>query len=374
MRKIVLGAGFTGMAAGIKTGLTIYEASNNPGGICKSYVKDGFQFSQGGGHWVFGKGAGYDYINSQVPLNKYERKAGTHYNHTFPYPIQTAAQKTITAKEGTLKGWLVENFSKAECNLFFNPFNDKYTCGLYEDVIQYDEYKTPPAGSVGFVSTFSDPVGGLNVLVDKMASQCSIKYGKRAIKVNTEAKSVLFEDGEVIWYDKLISTIPLNILLAICGKEDYRLPYTSVLVINIGAEKTEYTPEEHWLYEPFCNSGFYRIGFYSNVDKSKAPEGMVSLSVEMAFRGIEYKDLNVEAICKDVIKELKKWRFIGDGDVKVIDPTWVKTAYTWLYDKDDANIQIEWLKRRDILSIGRYGAWKFQGMTQSIADGLGVEV
>lgn len=372
MKTVILGAGFTGLAAGIKTKAPIYEASEHAGGICRSYHKDGFEFATGGGHWVFGKNKGYDYIKSLVPLNEYKRKASVYYNAKFPYPFQTTAQKNIDWNDGSLKHWLTYKFGIEQSNLFFHPFNEKYTAGLYNEVIQDDEYKTPPAGGVGFVSVFSDPVGGLGIVVDKMAEKCHITYKKRAVKINTEAKSVLFEDNEVVWYDKLISTIPLNQLLWMCGKRDFDLPYSSVLVLNIGAEPDVNLPDDHWLYVPFCKTNFYRIGFYSNVDSSKAPEGMVSLSVEMAFPAeYDYEDLDIPFITQEVIKELQAWRFIGK--VITTDPTWVKTAYTWLRDKDEAKKNIEWLKERDIVSTGRYGKWKFQGFTQSIADGLEVE-
>lgn len=374
MKGVILGAGFTGLAAAIKTGAPIYEASEHAGGICRSYNKGGFEFATGGGHWVFGKNKGYDYIKSLVPLNEYERKASVYFNHSFPYPFQTAARNMISPVEGTLRGWLCKNFSLAEMNMFFDPFNAKYTAGLYDEVIQDDEYKTPPAGGVGFVSTFSDPVGGLGTVVDKMAEKCNIYYKKKAIQIRPDQHVLVFEDGSVTTYDKLISTIPLNQMLAMCGSPIAKeLIYSSVLVINIGAYPDVNLPKDHWIYVPFCKTNFYRIGFYSNVDKSKAPDGMVSLSVEMAFSPeFDYEDLDVDFIIQEVVKELQAWRFIGE--VVVTDPTWVKYAYTWLKDRQDREDGLNWLKERDISSIGRYGAWKFCGFTQSIEMGLNVEV
>jgi len=37
---IILGAGITGLSAGWATAGTIYEATDKPGGICRSYYKD----------------------------------------------------------------------------------------------------------------------------------------------------------------------------------------------------------------------------------------------------------------------------------------------------------------------------------------------
>ncbi len=361
------------MASGIKTGAPIYEASDHAGGICTSYYKEGFQFSHGGPHFLFGKGPGLDYIKSLVSVNEHERKAGVYYNHIFPYPFQTSAEKESPVNPGSLKSWLRGNFSRESCNLFFNPFNDKYTAGLYDEVIQADEFKSPPAGSQGFVATFGDPVGGLSAVVSRMSEKCTINYKKRAIKINPEAKSILFEDNEVIWYDRLISTIPLGQLLWMCGKRDIELPYTSVLVLNIGAEPDINTPKEHWLYVPFCKTNFHRLCFYSNVDSSKAPVGKVGLAVEMAFLpDFDYEDFDIPFIIDQVVQELQSWRFIGK--VITVDPTYVRCAYTWLKAKEDRETALNWLKERDIISTGRYGKWKFQGMVDSIRDGFEVEI
>lgn len=369
MKAFILGAGFTGMAAGIKTGLPIYEATDKAGGICTSYKKDGFEFFNGGPHLLFGKGIGLDYVKSLVPVNEIERKAGVYYNHIFPYPIQTVAQQENMANAGTLKHWLMDNFSRAENNFFFYPFNEKYSAGLYNEVMQSDDYKTPKPGTTGFSTTFCDPVNGLGDLVDKMAAKCDIHYNKIVTKIDVVEKLVIFSDGSIEEYDKLISTISLNTLLALCG-EVADLPFSSVYVLNIGAEEDVMTPQEHWLYVPFCKTNFHRIGFYSNIDKTKAPEGKVNLSVEMAFCGFERDDLDEPFIIKHVVEELQAWRFIGD--TITIDPTWVRCGYTWLKSKEDANDKLKWLKGNDIISTGRYGKWKFQGMVDSIKDGFEV--
>lgn len=372
MRTFILGAGFAGMSAGIRTGTTIYEASSQAGGICNSYEKDGFQFFNGGPHLLFGQGPGLDYIKSLVPVNEYEKLAGVYYNHIFPYPIQTSLQQEFTPRNEwapeSIKEWLFYKFGKEQCNLFFFPFNEKYTAGLYDQVIQADGYKTPKSGSQGWVNTFCDPVNGLDDLVSKMASQCDIRYNMRAVSIIPEDKAVLFEDGTEVNYDRLISTIPLSNLLKICGNFDFNLPHTSVLVINIGAERDLMTPKEHWLYVPFCKTNFHRISFYSNIDHTKAPGGKVNLSVEMAFMPEMIDELDLDYICHHVVRELQAWRMIGK--TIVVDPTIVKCGYTWLHNKEDRANGLAWLKERDIISTGRYGKHQFQGIIQSIEDGF----
>lgn len=352
------------MAAGIKTGATIYEATDKAGGICTDYEKDGFKFSNGGPHWIFGKDKGLEYIKSLVEVKEYERSAGVYYNHTFPYPIQMITSAPRFYYKNGMKERMNNIFGGELCSLFFDPFNEKYTAGLYNQIIPQDEYKSPKTGS-GWVSTFCDPVGGLSTLVDKMANQCDIKYNNKAWLIDWSNKRISFNPGKYESYDRLISTIPLNKLMELCGQK-VNLPYTSVLVINIGAEPGINLPKEHWLYIPFCKSGFHRVAFYTNVDKSKAPHGKVGLSVEIAFMG----GIDSYETTKNVLRELTSWRWIGNIDTYHIDI--VNCAYTWQYNKEDVPNAIQWLKERDIISTGRYGKWKFQGLSQSIEDGFNV--
>lgn len=371
LKTVILGAGFTGLAAGYGNDIPIYEATAMPGGICRSYKKYGFDFSTGGGHWIFENEKtqpAMDLVKSLVQLNSYDRKAGIYYNKTFPYPFQTFTQQPSTSTPGYMKDWLSTKFTQAECNMFFYPFNERYTAGLYDQIVQFDSYKTPPAGGLGFVSKFHDPVNGLGELVDKMAQKCLINYRKAAIKVDLQEKLIVFADGEVVHYEKLISTIPLDQLLKLSGVKEYALPYSSVLVINIGAERGLNFPPEHWLYVPFSKSGFYRLGFYTNVNKNKAPEDMVSVSAEIAIRSLEYTDLPVDDMCAEVVAELKAWRFIDQ--VRVVDPTWVRCAYTWNRTIEEREMYLQSLAAVGVTSTGRYGAWRFCGMTESIMMGL----
>ncbi len=372
MKELIIGAGFSGMAAGIKTGAPIFEATNDIGGICRTYKKDKFEFDIGGPHWLFGNNEAIDFVKTLVDVKTYERRAGVYYNVTLPYPIQTFADQEFVGvgeRNKSFRSWLGQNFGRPMCNMFFFPFNEKYTAGLMDEILPFDNYKTPPVGDKGFVSQFHDPVGGLNALVGKMAEKCHITLNKRAVAVDVNDKVVTFQDGTYERYEKLISTIPLNQLLYICGQRNFDLPYSSVFVLNIGASPDINLPKEHWLYIPFCKSGFHRVGFYTNVDKSKAPKGKVGLSVEIAFGGeYTYDDLDVPFIIQEVVAELKSWRWIKK--VITVDPTFVPTAYTWNRTLEERETHIKWLADRDIITIGRYGLWKFQGLCESIQQGL----
>ena len=365
MKTIILGAGITGLAAGIKTGATIYEAKDVPGGICRSYHKNGYFFEVGGGHWIFGGDVdSMTFINSQCDLDEYTRKAGVYINKIYPYPIQAELSKDSVESRDSLKAWNHNNFSRELCNLFFDPFNEKYTAGLYDSIIQENEQKSPKSGK-GYNDTFYYPTLGLDNLIDQIASKCDIRFNKEVVRIDTGTKVVTFSDGKTVRYDRLISTLPLDRTLQMCELFEY-LPYTSVKVLNIGAEKGKNCPDDHWLYIPHCKSGFYRVGFYSNVSNTFAPKGKVALYVEKAY--VPDVDFDNPFYSKDVVEELQNWGFIGTADV--VDENFIEYAYTWKFRNTRVENGLKHLKSKGIESIGRYGKWKFCGIVDSIKDGL----
>ena len=69
-----------------------------------------------------------------------------------------------------------------------------------------------------------------------------------------------------------------------------------------------------------------------------------------------------------MVAELQAWGFIGETltvQVGFTDPayTWSWPGSTWVHDATQA------LARRGIRQIGRYGAWRFQGMVESFEEG-----
>jgi protoporphyrinogen oxidase len=414
----------TGLAAGYASGLPIYEATEVPGGICSSYYirpnhherlhkvpKDGeaYRFEIGGGHWIFGGDtAVLQFIRSLTPVKSYERRSAVFFSKQglyVPYPIQNhlshlgkeiaarALTEMVKAHKGnpvTMADWLEQNFGPTLMELFFAPFHERYTAGLWTRIAPQDTYKSPVDLSlviqgafdktppVGYNTTFVYPVDGLNSLAQQMAERCNIHYGKQVIQIDVHGKEVLFADGSGIKYETLISTLSLNRIIKMTGLEigEEPAPYTSVLVLNIGAKRGSGCPNEHWLYIPDSDSGFHRVGFYSNVDASFLPRSSqeasdrVSIYVEWAYRGGEKpSEDEIKAYSEAVVGELRAWGFIEQAEV--VDPTWIEVAYTWAWPGSRWREKaLRVLEEYDIVQVGRYARWVFQGIADSIRDGL----
>lgn len=419
----ILGAGITGLAAGFSSSLPIFEASNSPGGICSSYyMKPGqtsrdpnppknnsaYRFEIGGGHWIFGGDSNItQFLNRFVSFKRYTRQSSVYFcqeKKFIPYPLQNhlrfldqdiAARAVDEMSRSTgstriMKDWLESSFGPTLCNLFFFPFHDLYTAGLYDRIAPQDAYKSPVDFSmvirgalnktppVGYNSTFLYPKQGLNRLAQEIASNCNIQYNKEVVKIDTHHREVTFSDGDAIKYEKLISTLPLNKVISMSSilEKEKMAPYSSVLVLNIGARRGIKCPEYHWLYIPDSISGFHRVGFYSNVDRSFLPASArkdnerVSIYVERAFPGGNRPSkMCIRKFTHNVVEELQDWKFIKTPDV--VDPTWIEVAYTWSWpDTNWKKKAIDTLAKNDIYQLGRYGLWKFHGIADSIRDGL----
>ena len=420
---IILGAGMTGLAAGLASGAPIYEAAAMPGGICASYYMRpntatrltempeddaAYRFELGGGHWMFGGDPVMQkFLYAHLPLNEHRRVSSVYFadqNLAVPYPLQNhlrylggdiAAQALREMAQPcndwrTMEEWLRANFGHTLCDLFFLPFHERYTAGLYPQIAPQDAYKSPvnltdvirgafaDVAPVGYNTSFLYPTADLSVLAKKLAASCEIYYEKRAIRIDVQAKQVEFADGARVAYQTLISTLPLNVMLKLTGisLDIPADPYTSVLVLNLGAVKGANCPSDHWLYNPDTRAGFHRVGFYSHVDASflpksaRAAQNRVAIYVERAYRGGQFPEERTRALyVAAVLEELRRWGFIQE--VEVVDPTWIDVAYTWAWPDSIWKQQaLRALEQHDIYQAGRYGRWTFQGIAESLREGL----
>lgn len=419
----ILGGGMTGLAAGMASGWPIYEACETPGGICSSYYvtpkgeklvnspEDGeaYRFEIGGGHWIFGGDpAVLRLIRSLTPVKQYQRSSAVFFPDSeryVPYPLQNhlaylpedvrlkALTEMLKPPKGdarTMAGWLEQSFGPTLSELFFTPFHRLYTAGLWQEIVPQDGYKSPvdPALAlrgafgktppVGYNTGYLYPEEGLGILAQRLSQNVKIHYCKRAARIHLNKKEVEFADGSGVHYDVLISTLPLDktLQMAQTNVDEKPDPYSSVLVLNIGARSGRHCPREHWLYLPETRAGFHRVGFYSNVDESFLPASSrknrdrVSIYIERAYpAGKKPSAEQTAAYIEATTAELKQWGFIEEAEV--VDPTWVEVAYTWSWPGSRwRNKALQHLEEQDVVMVGRYGRWIFQGIADSLRDGL----
>jgi protoporphyrinogen oxidase len=420
----ILGGGMTGLAAGWASGLPVYEAEEAPGGICSSYYirpgtqerlpqppsdDEAYRFEIGGGHWIFGGDpAVLRLIRTLAPARVYERKSSVFFleqNLYVPYPLQNhlgyfdkelrskALVEILTTPKGrfrTMADWMVQGFGATLTEKFFGPFHEFYTAGLWKRIAPQDPYKSPIDAAlvirgaseatppIGYNTSYLYPREGLNALAQGIAQGCDVRYGKRVARVDAPSKTVVFQDGSSVGYDTLLSTLPLNKMIEMTGLEleEEPDPHTAVLVLNIGGVRGEQCPGDHWLYLPGSRAGFHRVGFYSNVDVSflprsaRAAHDRVSIYVERAYLGGQKPaPEEIREYSQAAVRELQQWGFLQEAEV--VDPTWIDVAYTWSWPGSKWRATaLKVLEGQDIQMVGRYARWIFQGIADSLRDGL----
>jgi protoporphyrinogen oxidase len=421
---VILGGGVTGLAAGIASGCPVYEREAHGGGICSSYymrrnsatrlqgarsVDDAYRFEHGGGHWLFG---GHPDVLSIVehlaPCERIARRSSVyfaqerryvgfplqHHLHALGPAICASALAEIRSGRATSAATMAESldrqFGSTLGALFFRPFHDSYTAGLWREIAPQDDYKTPldleqiergalePAAPAGYNTSFLYPREGLDALIASLAARADLRCGHEVRGVDPTRREIVFTSGQTRPYARLLSTLPLNRMMELTGLDTGSLPapYTSVLVLNIGARRGPRCPSDHWLYIPRSATGFHRVGFYSNVAEHFLPAAdrgggtAVCLYVERSYRGGEKPSGDdIARYAAAVVAELQDWGFIGEIDV--VDPSWVDVAYTWKRPGSawvgDATAA---LAGHDIRMAGRYARWTFQGILDSLRDGF----
>lgn len=420
---VILGAGVTGLSAGFASGLPVFEATDVPGGICASYYmrpfgknrlfrspkdEEVYRFEIGGGHWIFGGDPlVLQFINKICPVKRYNRQSSVFFPNKqkyVPYPLQNNLRylDTKTIKKvlneikrprssfRTMEEWLQVSFGPTLCKLFFAPFHSLYTAGLHSLIAPQDAYKSPvnikevergasgQTKAVGYNTDYLYPTGGLDSLTHQISKKCNVNYEKRVIAIDAKKKEIFFSDQSCISYKTIISTLPINRVVEMTGlpANNGSNPFTSVLVLNIGAIKGSRCPDDHWIYVPQSRSGFHRVGFYSNVDSSfmikssRKLNDRVSIYVEKAYpNGLRPSEAVIRGYMADVVRELQEWGYIEK--VEVADPTWIDVAYTWSYPQSNwTNTTLKLLETKQIYQVGRYGRWVFQGIADSIKDGF----
>ena len=425
----VLGAGMSGLGAALSLKAPAFEARSKPGGFCYSIYVDEtgalrnpvssdvsscFRFEPAGGHFLFTPRASVMQLFSHYANFKtYERRAVVFFpeqDWIIPFPIQehlghldaklrnrildeiTSDKPAFENSSLTFKQWLLNYFGPTLCELFFFPFNDRYTAGLFEEVAPQDAYKSPInldrilagarrdiAGN-GYNSTFYYPEGGLDKLVRALAAEADVHYNHCVERIETEKRNIHFSNGKMLSYRKLVSSIPLHQMLRLCGIDILSRtdPATAVQVVNIAAEIGPNFPACHWIYLSQSKSGMHRVGFYSQVDLEFLParsrKGLVSLYAERSYLATHQPDDSaLESSALAILDELQDWGFISNPIL--LRSNFICPAYTWSWPGSQwVEEAQEALSAFGVRQIGRYGNWRFQGMADSFEQGWGVKL
>ncbi|KAI0129827.1 hypothetical protein BJ170DRAFT_681319 [Xylariales sp. AK1849] len=267
------------------------------------------------------------------------------------------------------------------------------------------------AGNWGPNSTFRFPArdgtGGIWIAVAKTLDKTKTRFGDHGAvtKIDAKAKKALLKDGTVVNYDSVVSTIALDSLAQTLGDVKLQqtlkpLFYSSTNVIGVGVrgERPERIGDKCWLYFVEDNAPFYRATIFSNYSPYNQPQKDVKLSTKRLANGnkpassapqsgpywslmLEVSESSYKPINQDTLLEESIQGLINTSLLKPEDE--IVSTYVRRFDhgyptpsverNDVLNEALPYLRGQDILSRGRFGAWKYEVGNQDHSFMQGVE-
>ncbi|MBU0759745.1 MAG: FAD-dependent oxidoreductase [Candidatus Omnitrophica bacterium] len=418
--SVILGAGLSGLSAAyhLKSGYSLFEKESEPGGMARSVYKDGYTFDYDGHLLHFRSEYAFSLINKLVDGNlaPHKRSSWIYSKGSYTrYPFQAnfyglpkdvvkdcllgiirARTNLLNGKvdlSGNFENWIRKVFGKGIAEHFMLPYNRKFwtvesadlTCDWLDGFVPVPTLEDTVTGAIstntkayGYNSRFWYPVkGGISEVVEGFLRKVNnIHVNKKAVTIDQYRKEIVFEDGTIRRFKRMITTIPMPELLKLLvnlpvhvKKAFAALRYTSIFVVNLGIGKDDIT-DRHWVYYPEEDMVFYRTGFATNFSLDVAPPGKTSVYIEISYS--DRCPLDKEKAVRDTIKALKGLGIISDeSEIEICLPMDIKYGYA-IYDinrKWAVQVIKDYLQHFGIYSIGRYGSWSYMSMEDVILEG-----
>jgi protoporphyrinogen oxidase len=418
---IIIGAGPTGLGAAYRLkemgyqNFMMYDRLDHLGGLASSYKDEaGFTWDVGG-HVMFSHYKYYDDVFDKLMGDDFQMNMRECWVRMFdtwvPYPFQNNIRYLPKQQQYECLSGLIEAQTKRDhksaknfdefidavfgdgiAKYFMKPYNFKVWAhepklmnkewigervavldiqrALKNVVLGGDDFgwgpnnqfKFPLFGGTGeFYRRFAKPLEGhyqLNKAVDF---------------INLKKKEIRFKDGEIVKYDILLSTMPLDKL---CNdmlngdvprdikKATASLRHSGGYMVGIGV-KQPCPSTKSWMYFPEDNCPFYRVTYLSNYSPYMTPDNdqYYSLLTETSYS--EFKPEDKETIVERTIQGLINAGLLKEEDRKDICDTWLfdaKYSYPTPSVERDAILAqaIPFLEKHDIYSRGRFGMWKYE--------------
>jgi protoporphyrinogen oxidase len=421
---IIIGCGMSGLGAAHQlreNGLEskIFDKQPYFGGQTASFTKDGWTFDIGP-HISFSKDDTIKALLADGVDGKFlEIKAGVNnywQGHWIKHPaqvnlhglpsdlvttiiiefIEASKKNTDKSKIKTFKEWLYASFGETFAETFPMKYGIKFHTvhadkmsiewlgpRLYQPKMKEIVYGavSPQSPDVHYISDFRYPEeGGYVSFLQKFKQKSDISLNSKVIAINPEDKKVTFEDGKVVNYEHLISSMPLPVIIPMIKgvpnnvlKASQELTCSNCVLVNIGIDRADIL-DAVWTYFYDEDIIFTRLNFPHVQSPNNVPEGCGSIQAEIYFSD-KYKPLEQkpEEFVDRTIADLRKCGLIKENDKILYKETRHIEYANVIFDLDtkkNTKIVHDYLDEKDIEYCGRYGEWAYIWTDQSFRSGM----
>jgi UDP-galactopyranose mutase len=431
-RIVILGAGPTGLGAAYHLqqlgygDFVVLEGREGPGGLASSVTTpNGFTYDIGG-HVLFSHFRYFDELFDRLLGDEYQtllRESWIWMADRFvPYPLQNnikdlpketvircllglvEAQKRPQRPYANFEDMIHGVFGAGIADVFMLPYNFKVwahppslmgTKWIGERVALVDLERVLTdvildrrQSTWGPNNTFKYPRhGGTGGLFQRLADTLGshVRYGARVESVDEQAKVVRLADGTSEPYDRLVSTMPLDLLVSSLSHAPSdvrgaagRLLHSGSAIVGAGIDQPS-PSTKCWIYFPEGNCPFYRVTYLSNYSPEVVPDATRQYSLLAEVSRSAYRPVDLERVVDDVLEGFVATKLLSRADLAdVVDTHLIVREHTYpipSIERDAALDVIQpHLESLGIHSRGRFGSWKYEIGNMDHAVQMGVEI
>lgn len=402
----------------------LFERHSGPGGHASSVVDaQGFTWDLGG-HVVFSHFGEFDALLREVmgeDVYHHDRSSYVHFSGRWvPYPFQNnlrylpphikyecilgLVEAPGGAPEMDFASWMEAAFGPGITRNFMRPYNFKVWATPAEEMastwiaerVSVVDYRRALRSVLleeddpawGPNSTFEFPkAGGTGEIYRRLAARLRdrIFYEREMVEVDALDKVLRFADGTQERYDVLVSTVPLDVLVArirdcpdVVRARAGQLKHNGVYMVGVGYQ-SPLGDDKSWMYFPDEEVPFYRATNFAKYARANVPGGdtgkFCSYLTETAYS--EYKPVERAGLEERVVASLARTGVIAReapvASVHLIDIEYAYPVPTLDRDRALAVIQ-PWLAEHSIYSRGRFGSWRYEIGNMDHAVKMGTDV
>ncbi len=407
--------------------VTVLEAADVIGGLCRSREVDGYTFDLAGGHILFTKdrrvAAFWDELFADEPpvTSRRETRILHEPGRFVGYPFENALgelplEHNLECTEGVLRAslerdgvpepddfhdWITWKMGAGVARHFMEPYNRKiwkcpdlhamgtsWIAGRVPDAPLADVLRSSLGQTTqGYVhqAVFRYPLrGGFAAVHERIARPLAgrIRLRHRVRRIEPVAGGRPGDRGWLVdgeRYDHVISTLPLHLLPEVLAGMDEgaagaarRLQWRGLASYLFGVDGVHVRPFS-WVYLPHDWQGpANRITYLSNYSPRNAPEGRGSILAEVTFAPGHEPDVS-PAGRRALARSLQAAGLLEADAVRASDAHSNPVAYIF-YDREFEAKRRAVLAHVDALpgfhALGRFGRYEYHNSDQCLAQAM----
>lgn len=412
-KLIIVGAGVSGIGAisaceQNDIEYKVIEQSSNLGGLCGNFEINGFIFDKFI-HFSFSNNDDFnnnilidiDYLTHQpISYNFYKNIWLEHplQDHLFYLPLGEKLKilKDFLIRDKNKKitnynDWLIYQFG----NYFTEHFPASYTrkywgveafemstdwigkrvhCPSFKQVLKGAVFNTKENYYYAKEMRYPKNGGFLNFFTKKIDTS-KISFNKKVVKIDIDNKVVSYSDGTSECFNFLYSSIPLPEYLDLIDNLPIeiknaiaKLSWTQGYMVSVGFKNIIKT-KGLWNYIYDEDILASRIYYPHLKTPNNVPVGKSSLQAEIFYKNGTLKD--EKKVLNNTINSICKMNLCKKEDIEFTDirhENYANIIFTPV-TQNNKEIVIDYLKKHNIIPIGRFGKWEYFWSDQAYLDG-----